>query len=154
MSEPVMSPRWRQIRCPERPIPDGQARADRKAIGTRCGLARCVPAGDNRLQLQRSQSPRRTGPMTFDPNVQLDPTQVTDVRGRSAGGRGGGLAIGGGGLGLVIAIIYILLGGNPGDLISSGGSGTAPDINAPNSSALAEGTTGAAANAPEDRLIV
>jgi uncharacterized protein len=93
--------------------------------------------------------------MTFDPNAQLDPTQVTDVRGRSYGGRGGGLAIGGGGLGLVIAIIYILLGGNPGDLISSGGgTGAGPDINAPNSSALAECTTGTAANTREDCQIV
>ena len=93
--------------------------------------------------------------MTFDPNAQLDPTSVTDVRGRSMGGRGGGLAVGGGGLGLVIAIIYILLGGNPGDLISSGGgTGTAPDINAPNSSALASCKSGAQANEREDCQIV
>ena len=78
--------------------------------------------------------------MTFDPNVRLDPTQVTDVRGRSVG-RGGGLAIGGGGLGLVIALIYILLGGNPGDLVSSGG-GSGPDVNGPDSSALAQCQTG------------
>ncbi len=74
--------------------------------------------------------------MTFDPNAQLDPTQVTDVRGRSAG-RGGGLAVGGGGIGLVIVIIYMLLGGNPGDLIGSGSGGGTIDINGPNSSALA-----------------
>ena len=67
--------------------------------------------------------------MTFNPNVQLDPTQVTDVRGRSMG-RGGGLAVGGGGIGLVIALIYVLLGGNPGDLISSSG-GSGPDVNGP-----------------------
>ena len=40
--------------------------------------------------------------MTFDPNARLDPSAVTDVRGRSGVGRGGGLAVGGGGLGLVI----------------------------------------------------
>jgi uncharacterized protein len=90
--------------------------------------------------------------MTFDPNVQLDPTQVTDVRGRSMG-RGGGLAVGGGGIGLVIAIIYVLLGGNPGDLISSSG-GSGPDVNGPNSSALAECKTGAQANTREDCQIV
>src|SRR4249919_1819095 len=89
--------------------------------------------------------------MTFNPNVQLDPTQVTDVRGRSMG-RGGGLAVGGGGIGLVIALIYVLLGGNPGDLISSGGSG--PDVNGPNSSALAECKTGTQANEREDCQIV
>ena len=91
--------------------------------------------------------------MTFDPNAHLDPSQVTDVRGGSSMGRGGGLAIGGGGLGLVIAIIYILLGGNPGDLIgSSGGSG--PDVSGPTSSALAECTTGTQANERPDCQIV
>ena len=93
--------------------------------------------------------------MTFDPNAQLDPTSVTDARGGSRmGGRGGGLAVGGGGLGLVIAIIYILLGGNPGALIGGGGSGTAPDVNAPNSSALASCKTGTDANQREDCQIV
>jgi len=92
--------------------------------------------------------------MTFDPNARLDPTSVTDARGGSRmGGRGGGLAVGGGGLGLVIAIIYVLLGGNPGALIG-GGSGTAPDANAPNSSALASCQTGADANEREDCQIV
>jgi len=90
--------------------------------------------------------------MTFNPNVQLDPSQVTDVRGRSMG-RGGGLALGGGGLSLVIALIYVLLGGNPGDLISSSG-GSGPDVNGPNSSALAECKTGTQANEREDCQIV
>src|SRR4051794_33352383 len=95
-------------------------------------------------------------PMTFNPNAQLDPSQVTDVRGRSMGGvgRGGGLAMGGGGLGLVIAIIYVLLGGNPGDLIGSSGGGSAPDVSGPNSSALAECKTGQQANEREDCAIV
>jgi uncharacterized protein len=92
--------------------------------------------------------------MTFDPNAQLDSSQVTDVRGSSRiGGRGGGLAVGGGGLGLVIAIIYVLLGGNPGDLIG-GGSGVGVDPNTPQSSALASCKTGADANAREDCQIV
>ncbi|HEY7131667.1 MAG TPA: neutral zinc metallopeptidase [Candidatus Limnocylindrales bacterium] len=91
--------------------------------------------------------------MTFNPNARFDPSAVTDVRGRSMG-RGGGLAIGGGGLGLVIALLYVLLGGNPGDLISTGGSGSAPDINGPNSSALAECTSGTAGNTREDCQIV
>jgi uncharacterized protein len=93
--------------------------------------------------------------MTFDPNAQLDPSQVTDVRGSSrVGGRGGGLAVGGGGIGLVIAIIYILLGGNPGDVINSGGSGQGVDPNTPTSSAIASCKTGADANKREECAIV
>jgi predicted metalloprotease len=92
--------------------------------------------------------------MTFDPNAQLDPSQVTDVRGSSRlGGRSGGLAIGGGGIGLVIAIIYVLLGGNPGDLVGGGG-GQGVDPNTPLSSALASCRTGADANKREDCQIV
>jgi predicted metalloprotease len=93
--------------------------------------------------------------MTFDPNAQLDPSQVTDVRGSSrVGGRSGGLAVGGGGIGLVIAIIYILLGGNPGDVINSGSSGQAVDPNTPTSSAIASCKTGADANQREECAIV
>ncbi len=93
--------------------------------------------------------------MTFDPNARLDPSQVTDVRGAGRlGGSGGGLAIGGGGLGLVITIIYILLGGNPGALLGSGGGGSGPDINGPDSSALATCQTGADANKREDCQLV
>jgi hypothetical protein len=43
--------------------------------------------------------------MRFRRNVPLDPGQVRDLRGR----RGGGLAIGGGGLGVVGLIIYLLV---------------------------------------------
>jgi predicted metalloprotease len=52
--------------------------------------------------------------MSFDPNVRLDPGQVTDRRG-IPGGRGG-VALGGGGLGIALLLIYALLGGNPDDL--------------------------------------
>jgi predicted metalloprotease len=89
--------------------------------------------------------------MTFDPNAQLDPSQVTDARGGSRLGGRGGLAIGGGGLGLVIAIIYVLLGGNPGALV---GSGSGVDPNAPTSSALASCKTGNDANTRQDCQIV
>ena len=41
--------------------------------------------------------------MTFNPNAQLDPSQVDDERGRGIGGRG--VAIGGGGLGLIIVLL-------------------------------------------------
>lgn len=52
--------------------------------------------------------------MSFNPNVRLDPGQISDRRG-IPGGRGG-MAIGGGGLGIALLLIYALLGGNPGDL--------------------------------------
>jgi Predicted metalloprotease len=83
--------------------------------------------------------------MTFDPNASLDPGQITDRRGM--GGRGG-LAIGGGGIGLVILIVYTLLGGNPNDL----GSLTDPGaVTGPASSALAtDCKTGQDANARDD----
>ena len=93
--------------------------------------------------------------MTFDPNAQLDPSQVTDARGR--GGRlggGGGLAVGGGGIGLVLVIIYMLLGGDPGALLGGSGSGSGPDTNGPDSSALASCKTGTDANQREDCQIV
>jgi predicted metalloprotease len=93
--------------------------------------------------------------MTFDPNAQLDPTAVTDARGSGRlGGRSGGLAVGGGGLTLVIAIIYLLLGGDPGALINGNGGGAAPDTNGPNSSALAQCKTGTDANKTEECQIV
>jgi uncharacterized protein len=83
--------------------------------------------------------------MTFRPGAQLDPSQVTDVRGRSMGG-GRGLAIGGGGVGLVIALVYLLLGGDPGALVT-----TDPGANVePNASVLAECRTGADANRRAD----
>ncbi len=98
--------------------------------------------------------------MTFDPNAQLDPSQVRDVRGRGVGRRG--MAVGGGGLGLIIVLLYTLLGGG------SGGSPSADDLNnllnqviggstdqAPASSFLAsECQTGADANARQDCRIL
>jgi uncharacterized protein len=94
--------------------------------------------------------------MTFDPNAQLDTSQVTDVRGRSRmGGGSGGLALGGGTLGIVITIIYILLGGDPGALMGSGsGGGGGVDTTGPDSAALAQCKTGADANKREDCQLV
>jgi uncharacterized protein len=86
--------------------------------------------------------------MTFNPDARLDPDQVTDVRGRSGGGRT--LAFGGGGLGLIIAIAYLLLGGDPSALIQPAPGGAVE----PNASILAECKTGADANARPDCRIV
>jgi uncharacterized protein len=88
--------------------------------------------------------------MTFNQGSQLDPGQVTDVRGRSYGG-GRGLAVGGGGLGLVIAIVYLLLGGDPSALLTQAPAG---GVSEPNSSALASCKTGADANVRADCRIV
>ncbi len=86
--------------------------------------------------------------MTFNPDARLDPDQVTDVRGRSGGGRT--LAFGGGGLGLVLAIAFLLLGGDPSALIQPAPGGAVE----PNASILAECKTGADANARPDCRIV
>jgi predicted metalloprotease len=86
--------------------------------------------------------------MTFNPDAQLDPSQVTDNRGRSGGGRT--LAVGGGGIGLVIAIVYLLLGGNPAALVPQDTGAVVQ----PNASALADCRTGADANArPACRIV-
>ena len=87
--------------------------------------------------------------MTFDPNVQLDPGQITDRRGM--GGRG--VAIGGGGaIGLILLLAYTLLGGNPNDLSSVLQPGA---VTGPGSSALAtDCKTGQDANATEECRIL
>ena len=93
--------------------------------------------------------------MTFRPGASLDPSQVEDVRGSRIGGRGVAIG-GGGGLGLIILIAYVLLGGNPGDLSSLSGQviGDGGDTG-PASTLLAnECKTGADANAREDCRIV
>ena len=46
--------------------------------------------------------------MRFRKGARLDPSQVTDVRGRRMGGRGG-LALGGGGLGLAGVVVFLLI---------------------------------------------
>lgn len=98
--------------------------------------------------------------MTFDPNARLDPSQVRDIRGRSVGRRGA--AVGGGGIGLVLLLVYTLLGGG------SNGTPSADDLNnllnqvigdgagqVPTSTFLAANCqTGADANARQDCRIV
>lgn len=87
--------------------------------------------------------------MTFRRGARLDPSQVTDVRGRSLGG-GRGLAVGGGGLGLVIAVVYLLLGGDPGALLATDpGAGAQPDT-----ATLAECRAGSDANVRQDCRMV
>lgn len=93
--------------------------------------------------------------MTFQPGASLDPSQVEDVRGRRVGGRGVAIG-GGGGLGLVLIIAFILLGGSPGDLGTLSGQviGDGGDVGPPSTALASECKTGADANAREDCRIV
>jgi predicted metalloprotease len=87
--------------------------------------------------------------MTFDPNAQLDPGQITDRRGM--GGRGG-VATVGGGLGLILVLAYALLGGNPNDLGPLLEPGA---VSGPGSSVLAtDCKSGADANTRDDCRIL
>ena len=88
--------------------------------------------------------------MSFNPGADLDPGQVRDIRGR----RGAtGLAVGGGGVGLILVLVYVLLGGDPGDLEALGdlnGQAIGPD----NTTLVTECQTGADANERADCRIV
>lgn len=57
--------------------------------------------------------------MDFNDNVRLDPSQVQNVGG---GGRGGGIALGGG-LGLIIMVLGLLFGFNPSQILGTGSAG-------------------------------
>src|SRR5256885_16581546 len=86
--------------------------------------------------------------MAFAPNARLDPGQVKDVRGAGIDGRG--LAIGGGGgLGLVLLVVYLLLGGN---LSGLGGSSVGPGVDSQpgNATLQQECSTGSDPNPKED----
>ena len=89
--------------------------------------------------------------MTFRRDVELDPGQVRDVRGRRV--RGGGVALGGGLGSLVIIALILLTTGNLPDLGGLGAGGQAPT--GPVSSQLSEECrTGADANERQDCRIV
>lgn len=99
--------------------------------------------------------------MTFRRNQRLDPTQVSDVRGRRLRTSGpGGIAVGGGGLGLVLIVVFVLLGGDPGQLGSvlgpggAGGPGAVLEPGPDGSSKIDDCLTGADANARADCRIV
>ena len=90
--------------------------------------------------------------MAFDPNSRLDPGEVRDVRGSGFGGFGGrGLAFGGGGLGILLTVVYLLLGGNPASLV---GPGNGADTQPGNSTLQQQCASGRDANKREDCRIV
>jgi uncharacterized protein len=92
--------------------------------------------------------------MPFNEGSRLDPSQVEDRRGSRIGGTG--VAVGGGGLGLVILIVALLLGVNPGDLLN--GTGQAPSASTQDTSQTstlaADCQTGADANTRDDCRVV
>lgn len=91
--------------------------------------------------------------MTFNDKSRLDPSQVQDRRGRRAGTA---VAVGGGGLGLIILLVSLLFNVNLGDLGDLTGQvplGTTENTGNTNNLA-AECQTGADANAREDCRIV
>ena len=98
--------------------------------------------------------------MSFNPGARLDTSQVEDVRGSRIGGRGLMVGGGGGGIGIIVALVWVLLGGSPQTGETVGGLvgqtiGGAAEQSGPASSALAAACqTGADANATEDCRIV
>jgi predicted metalloprotease len=97
--------------------------------------------------------------MTFNTGAKLDPSQVEDVRGSRIGGRGL-LVGGGGGIGIIVALVWVLLGGSAqtgetvGGLAGQAIGGGAGDPGPAGSALAAECQTGADANASEDCRIV
>ena len=88
--------------------------------------------------------------MVFNPGARLDPRQVRDRRGV---GGAGGIALGGGGIGVVLLLAYLLLGGDPS--IISGGGANPGFVTGPDGTELAEECkTGADANERQDCRIV
>ena len=94
--------------------------------------------------------------MRFRPGARLDPSQVEDRRGGGMMGLpGGGLTVGGGGLGLVGILIYVLI-----SVLSNGGLGSLGNLDgstvsqAPPGQVLSDCRTGADANARDDCRIV
>ena len=84
--------------------------------------------------------------MTFRGGARLDPSQVEDVRGRGVGG----LAVGGGGIGIVILVASLLLVFDPAALLEAIPADTAVE-GAPSTS---ECQTGADANRRDDCRVV
>lgn len=91
--------------------------------------------------------------MPFSERSRLDPSQVEDRRGRGVGTT---IAVGGGGLGLVVLLVALLLGVNPSDLGGLVEQPTAVTTGNPSSASTLEEEcqTGADANTNEDCRIV
>jgi len=90
--------------------------------------------------------------VSFNDNAKLDPSEVQDVRGSRMGG--GGLAVGGGGIGIVILIAALLFGFDPTAILNSLPADTGAVTTDPNAQTVADCKTGADANKREDCRIV
>ena len=95
----------------------------------------------------------------FDPNAQLVTSQVNDQRGSGGGGigRGGGIALGGGAGSLVLLVLALLFGVNPGSIINSGNGAVATQgpAGAPGASNITQNCkTGTDANNSTDCRVV
>ncbi len=93
--------------------------------------------------------------MKFNPRARLDTSGTTDTRGTRARPGGGAIAVGGGGIGIVVLLLALLFGVNPGDLMGtdSGGDTTSNQGSAAGSS-LTQCRTGADVEAhPECRFV-
>ncbi len=90
--------------------------------------------------------------MDFNDRARLDTSQVSDVRGRRGGGRG--VAIGGGGLGIVGLLVALLLGVNPADLTGGGGTDSLGGPPVSTSDLEQRCQTGADADRDEDCRVV
>ncbi|MEZ4865893.1 MAG: neutral zinc metallopeptidase [Caldilineaceae bacterium] len=92
--------------------------------------------------------------MSFNRRSRLDASQVEDRRGQRGAGRT--IAVGGGGLGLLVLLVVYLLGGNPSDLIGVLEPAPAASTqNTQDATNLAEACqTGADANDREDCRVV
>ena len=94
--------------------------------------------------------------MRFNEGAGLDTSQIEDLR-SGGGGLGGRVALGGGGLGIVGVVVYLLfsvLGGGGGSLPGGGLGGIDSGQQADNSALEQECRTGADANAKQDCRIV
>ncbi|MFF4775459.1 neutral zinc metallopeptidase [Microtetraspora fusca] len=91
--------------------------------------------------------------MDFDDRAELDASQVDDV-GSSGMSRGGGLAIGGGAVGIVVVVLALVFGVDPTQLLSGGGQPTQSGRSASSGDLAAQCKTGADADQSEKCRVV